>query len=206
MTQSAEGGKDWRRRWATVVSLCLWSASGLSGRADAQDDAAANRAAASEVTYQVTGLFNAARERDLKEVFSRISEVRLVRVDVAQAEATLALDAAQAFPGAKPEQVIERIDQLVRGASRYTFGIKARRELPLDKLQRIEIAVVGLDCRACELAVYEMVYRLPGVEMATASFPERRLVVYVRPGESDRASIEKLLRERGVELLMPPGP
>ena len=195
----------WRVLQATAVSSCMLAGLGASYSTFAQE-AAASRDATPETLFQVTGLFNATRERDLREVFGRISEVRLIRVDVANSEAVLAFDPAKVFPGAKPEQVVERLDQLVRGASRHTFGIKPRRDLPLDKLQRIEIAVLGLDCRACELAIYELVYRLPGVEMATASFRERRLTVHARTDSTDRESIEKLLRERGVELELPRGP
>lgn len=151
-------------------------------------------------TFQVTGLFAPSRENDLKTVFATLSDLQLKSIDFANAEITVEFDPSKAFPGAKPEQYVERLDNLVRNASRYTFGIQPRRKMPLDQLTRIEIPAAGLDCRACELAAYEMVYKLPGVEMATANFREGRVVVYVRADVTDRMKIETVLRERGVTL------
>ena len=67
----------------------------------------------------------------------------------------------------------------------------------------IEISVAGLDCKACCLAAYEAIYRLEGVEMATASFHEGRVTALTDPEKTDRARLEAALKQRGVTLKMP---
>src|SRR5947209_15107572 len=94
---------------------------------------------AETVKHQVTGLFMKEREQDLREAVEKIPQVKLVRVDFANAEATFEYDPAKAFPGAKPEQIVERFDQVLRKASGHTFGIKPLRTAPLDRLRLIEI-------------------------------------------------------------------
>ena len=81
--------------------------------------------------------------------------------------------------------------------------MKPLRTIERDKLKRIEIPIVGLDCKACSLAVYEMVYKLQGVELATASFKEGKLTALIDPEQIDQAEIEKVLKQRGVQLAQP---
>ena len=59
---------------------------------------------------------------------------------------------------------------------------------------------MGLDCKACSFAVYEMVYRLKGVEQATASFKEGKLTALIDPEKIDRSEIEMTLKQRGVQF------
>ena len=124
-------------------------------------------------------------------------------IDFANAEAGVDYDPAKAFPGANPEQVVERFDNLLRGASNHTFGVKPLRTVEKDKLKLVEIPVVGLDCKACSLAVYEMVYKLKGVEHATASFKEGRVTALIQPELTDRVEIEMVLKQRGVQIKPP---
>ena len=64
----------------------------------------------------------------------------------------------------------------------------------------IEIPIVGLDCRACSLAVYEMVYRLKGVELATASFKDGKVTALIDPQKTNRTALEMALKSKQVEL------
>lgn len=153
--------------------------------------------------HQITGLFMPEREDDLREAVADIPGVRLLSIDFKNAEATFDYDASKVFPGAKPEQIVERFDAMLRQASNHTFGVKPLRTLPLEKLQRVEIGITGLDCKACSLAVYETIYRLPGVEMATASFKESRATALIDPEKIDKAKLEMALKQRGVTLKMP---
>ena len=121
-------------------------------------------------------------------------------IDFKNAEATFEYDPAKAFPGTKPEQVIQQLDNLLKSASNHTFGIKPLRSVPLEKLQLIEIPVAGLDCKACCLAAYEAIYKLEGVERATASFREGRVTALIDPEKTDRAKLEAALKKRGVQL------
>jgi copper chaperone CopZ len=154
----------------------------------------------STVRYQITGLFCPEREADLQATFEKINEVKLLAVDYKSAVATLQYDPAAAFSGAKPEQVLERLDNLIRSASQQTFGVRALRTIPNDKLTLIEIPIVGLDCKACAWAAYGAVYKLEGVEQATASFKEGKVTALVDAAKTDRAKLEAALKQRGVTL------
>lgn len=152
------------------------------------------------IKHQITGLFSTDREADLRVTFKELPDFKLVSIDFKNAEASFEYDSAKVFPNAKPEQVIERFDNLLRQASRHTFGIKPLRSLPKDKLTLVEIPVVGLDCKGCCLGAYDAIYKLPGVEMATASFKEGRVTALINPEKIDRVELETALKQRGVEL------
>src|SRR4051812_2812330 len=88
--------------------------------------------------HRITGLFSPGRERALREAIAKIPGITLVRLDFEVAEATLAYDPAALFPDAKPEQVVERLDQLLLSASGHTLGVKPLRNVPRERLARIE--------------------------------------------------------------------
>jgi copper chaperone CopZ len=152
------------------------------------------------VKHQVTGLFMKEREQDLREAVAKVPNVRLVSIDFANAEAVFVYDPLLAFPGTRPGQVVERLDQLLKDASRHTFGIKPLRSVPLEKLRMVEVPAAGLDCKACCLAAYEAVARLEGVERATASFREGRVTALIDPTKTDRAKLVAALERIGVEI------
>lgn len=153
------------------------------------------------IKHQITGLFCTEREQDFKVLCEqKLAKFKLVSIDYANAEASFDYDPAKEFPGAKPEQVIERFDNEVRNASRHTFGVKPLRTTPKEKLKLIELPIVGLDCKACSLAVYEMIYRLKGVEQATASFKTGKATALVDPEKIDQTEIEMALKQRGVTI------
>ena len=151
--------------------------------------------------HQITGLFSPDREKDLREVFEqKLPQFKLISIDFKNAEASFDYDPTKIFPGAKPEQIVERFDNELRNATRHTFGAKPLRTIEKDKLKLVEIPIVGLDCKACSLAVYEMLYRLKGVELATASFKEGKLTALIDPEKIDRVEIEMTLKQRGVQI------
>lgn len=160
-------------------------------------------AKAQAVKYQITGLFSAERVPDLHAVFEKIPQVKLVGVDFKNAEASFEFDVKKAFPNARPPELVQRLDGLVKAASNHTFGVKPLRTVPRDRLQWIEIPVAGLDCKACCLAAYEAIYQLDGVEQATASFRDRRVTALIDPARTDRGKVEAALKQRGVTLKSP---
>src|SRR5947209_4259401 len=97
--------------------------------------AAGDASAPGRYTHQVTGLFAPHREAALREAFARIPGITLVRVDFEDAEVTLEYVPGTLFPGAKPEQSAERLDNLLRTASGHTFGVKPRRTRPPAELE-----------------------------------------------------------------------
>ena len=152
------------------------------------------------IKHQITGLFSADREQDLREAFKALPEIKLISIDLKTAEASVEYDAAKAFPGAKPEQIVEQFDNRLRNASRHTFGVKPLRTIDVEKLKLVEIPVAGLDCKACCLGAYEAIYRLPGVEVATASFKVGLVTALIDPEKVDRPTLEAALKQRGVQV------
>jgi copper chaperone CopZ len=153
--------------------------------------------------HQITGLFSKDREDDLRAVVKQLPDIKLVSIDFDNAEASFEYDAAKVFPGAKPEQIVERLDNLLKHASRHTFGAKPLCATPREKLVRIDIPVMGLDCKGCSLAAYDVVYRIEGVERATASFKLGVVTAWTHPDKTNRAAIEDALRKQQIPLKTP---
>ena len=153
--------------------------------------------------HRVTGLFSPQREAALRAAMEKLPGVKLVSVDFEHAEAVFAYDAKVAFKDTKPEQVVERFNELLRNATRSTLGIAPLDATPKDKLTRIEIAVAGCDCPACGLAAYESIFKIAGVAAATVNFKDGRLVALVDAEKTNRAALEAALKKRGVEMKTP---
>ena len=149
------------------------------------------------VKHQVTGLFMPAREADLRELVATLPGVKLVRVDFKNAEAVFDYEVKKF---GKPDQAMKALDQMLQQASRGAFGIKPLSTTPADRLKLVVIPVSGLDCKACSLAAYEAVYRLEGVERATASFRDGKVTALIDPSKTDRAKLEDALKKRGVSI------
>lgn len=150
--------------------------------------------------FRVTGLFAPDRVADLKTALQQLPEVTLAKVDFETSEATFQFEPAKTFPGAKPEQLVEQFDNRLRSASHHTLGIRAACTIPREKLTLVEIPVVGLDCKGCCLAAYESIYKLEGVEQATASFKAGLVTAWIDPEKTNRAKLEAALVQRGVTL------
>jgi len=146
----------------------------------------------------LTALKSDLANPDLRETVEKIPEVQLLAIDFKNAEITVEYVPSKVFPGAKPNQVIERFDNMVRSASSSTFGIKPLPEMPMEKLKRVEVPVEGLDCKACTLAAYEAAYKLEGVEQAFARFCDGKVAALIQPDKIDRAKLEDALTKRGV--------
>lgn len=152
------------------------------------------------IKVRVTGLFQPDRERDLREVMLLIPDAKLISIDYGSAEAVFEYDPQKSFNKATPANFPERLDNAVRTNSHSTFGIKPQCTTPKDKLQRIEIGVIGLDCKGCALAAYEAVARLEGVEQATCSFKEGLVTAKFDPEKTNREALEAALERARVEL------
>jgi copper chaperone CopZ len=155
------------------------------------------------IKLRVTGLFSPDRETDLREVMLKIPDAKLVSIDYANAEAVFEYEANKAFDKAKPDKIPERLDNAVRTNSFSTFSIKPLSTTPKEKLQKVEIGVVGLDCKGCALAAYECVARIDGVDQATASFKDGLVTARFDPDKTNRAALEEALTKARVELKKP---
>jgi len=172
----------------------------VSATASAQDKPPPK---AERFTYRVTGLFAADREKDLRDGFAELPDFKLIAVDFAEAEMTVEFAPAKLFPGQKPDRVTELVNDAVRQATGYTFGVKPRRAVARDKLVRVEIPVAGCDCKGCCLLAYEAVAVVDGVEQATASFKDGRVTALIDPAKTDKAKLEEALRKRNVDVKTP---
>lgn len=154
-----------------------------------------------QVKHRVTGLFSPDREEDLRLlILEKLPEVKLVSVDYPNAEATFIYDADKLLNRPRPEQIVERFDNLLKSHSAATFGIKPPCTIPREKLTRIEIPVIGLDCKGCCLGVYEAISRVDGVEQATASFKAGLVTAVFDPAKTNRMAIEMALMKLGVQF------
>jgi len=160
-------------------------------------------AEAQPVKHRITGLFSREREADLREVVKKMGDVSIVEIDFDRAEVTFSYDAAKLFPKTKEKDLLERFDNLLRSSSASTFGAKPLCITPQDKLTRVEIGVLGLDCKACALSAYESIFKIDGVEQATASFKEGRVTALIDPAKTNRAALEEALKKRNVTLKQP---
>jgi copper chaperone CopZ len=155
---------------------------------------------AEQVKHRITGLFSRDREDDLRETVKRMANVALVSVDFDAGEATFEYDAAKLFKDSKPKDYLERFDNLLRSASSHTFGARPLCTTPKDKLTRIEIGVAGNDCKGCNLAAYESISKIDGVEQATASFKDGKVTALIDPSKTNKAALEEALKKRQVVL------
>jgi copper chaperone CopZ len=153
------------------------------------------------VKHRVTGLFSREREDDLREAVKKMSDVSLVSIDFDIAEVTFSYDPEKLFQkGTKEKDRLERFDALLKQASSHTFGAKPLCTTPREKLTRIEIGVVGPDCKGCSLAAYEHVAKIDGVEQATASFKDGLVTALIDPAKTNKAALEDALKKRQVKL------
>jgi hypothetical protein len=156
--------------------------------------------------FRVIGMFSLERQDDLREAMKQLPGVKLASIDFPNAEVVITYDLAQLFPQARPKQVftagqiVERLDGLLRPASNHTFSLKLPSNTPKDKLTRIEIGVVGHDCKGCCLGAYEAVAKDDGVLQATVSFTEDRVIALIDPAKTTKAALEAALKKVQVQL------
>jgi hypothetical protein len=156
------------------------------------------------ITYRLTGLFDKAREKDLRAGFDDLApDYKLIAVNFDDAEIIIEFSPAKLFPGQKPERVTELVNDKVRSVTHHTFGVKPRRTIPRDKLQHVVISAAGCDCKACNFAAYEIVANLEGVYQATASFKDGKITALIDPTVTDQSKLEDALRKRNVDLGKP---
>ena len=152
------------------------------------------------VKHRVTGLFNRDREADLRTTVAKLQDVSVVGIDFDTSEVTFSYDPVKLLGKGNEKQLLERFDNLLRNASSHTFGVRALCATPKEKLTRIEIPVLGLDCRGCELAAYESIFKIDGVEQATCSFKASLMTALIDPEKTNKAAIEEALKKRNVTL------
>jgi hypothetical protein len=143
-------------------------------------------------THRVAGLFQPDRADDLKRAMDAHPTAKLLAVDYDHGRATFSYD---------PKIVsTESLNQFLAKAA---FGILPPQDAPPDKLTTVEIDIVGLDCKGCALGAYWCVYKLEGVDHATASFHTGKLIAAIDPTKTNRAALEDALKKKQVTLKSP---
>jgi len=155
-------------------------------------------AAEQMATFRLLGLFQPDRSEDFREIISsKIPDLAVTKIDYDLGIVELKFDPDKLLNKAKPEQYLERLENLIRQASYGTFSLIPLSKTTPEKLEKIEIKIAGLDCKACSFAAYDAVAKLDGVERATVSFKEGQLFAWIDPMKVDRAKlVEALLKKR----------
>ncbi len=167
-------------------------------------------AAEALVKCRITGLFQPDRVDDLRRQGGTLriaqggdsAEVRLVEVDYDDAEATYAYDPdARPLKGMSAEKARERIDQLLRAASRGAFAALPPSTLPADRRQEVRIGVAGLDCKGCAFGAYRALAKVDGVERATVDFKRGVATARFDPAKASRDALVAALKKAEVEVI-----
>ena len=154
------------------------------------------------VKYRVNGMFSPDRQEDLRQAAAKLADFKLVTIDYDNAEVTFCYDSSKVLKGAKPDHVLNTMDSKLREASNHTLGLMnpiTNRE----KLQRVEVHVGMLDCKACGLGVYWIVTKVPGVEQATVDIKDGHVIAWLDPEKTKRADIVEMLKMREVTVKDP---
>ncbi len=179
-----------------LFTLCLFTCAAFA--ADEKPAPSQN------VTYRITGLFSPGRETALRTAIETLPNVKLVSLDFEHAEAVFSYVPTVAFHDTKPEDITQEFDNRIRNAAHHTLGIAPFITTPHDKLTRIEISVIGLDCQACALATYEAIYRIDGIAAAAVDYKEGRVTALIDSSKTNQPALEDALKKREVKLNPPP--
>jgi copper chaperone CopZ len=152
---------------------------------------------------EVVGLFAESRVADLRTAVEAIPTLKLVALDFKTAEATLEFVPAKGCPDSKPADYVQRLNDRIRQASNHTIGFRPVTTTPREKLQLIEVAVGGCDCKSCNLGAHEAAMRVPGVVQVTVSFRDSRLTALIDPAQVNRAKVVEALQKWGVTIKAP---
>ncbi len=185
-----------KRRAYPIVCLFVFLAAGTTRM----------RAGEETVTYRVVGLSHPEREEDLRRTVAAVPGVILEGLDFGRAEITLRCDAAQLMPGAQegervpPEKMLEVIGKRVSEVSSGTFRVTSRWEGDEDSLERMEVPVGLLDCKACRYAVYLAAAKIEGVARAVVDSERGVLVAWIDPERTGRGALVEALKRVGVDF------
>ena len=155
-------------------------------------------------THRITGLFAPDREADLRQILADVPGVELVSLDFEHAEGQFRYDPAITFKDVKPENIVQSLGNRIANASNHTFGIQPLFPTPHDQLTKVEIPIVLLDCRACCLGAYEILYRLDGVAQVTATPHE--ITALIDPAKTNKDALVEMLKKRQVKVKLPEDP
>lgn len=155
-----------------------------------------------KITCKVKGLFSQERVEDLKSLNDRLVDVKVEEVDFATSLVTFTCVAnSNTFKNVKKEKYWEHVNNQIRNNSNHSFYLLPEDKANLTNCKKVEIAVGGLDCKACEFGAYRAVYQMKGVERTIVSFKEKKLTAWIKEDQVKKEDLEKALKNRGVTIL-----
>lgn len=161
----------------------------------------ASFAAEADYTHRVLGLFQKDREDDLRKVTEELPGIDLVKADFETGLAVFRYDAEIVFPKqTTAEQMSQALDMQLRARSRGSFEATPLTGRDRKKLTKIEIGILGLDCKGCSYGAYLAVGKIDGVENATASFKTGKLTAWIDAKKTTRKFLEEALETKRVKL------
>ncbi len=140
-------------------------------------------------TFRILGLCYPERVEDLRAAFAAREDIALVQVDYEHGAATFRCEHGKISA--------ESIGNIIGAKG---FGIRPESHVQPDRLVRVEIAVIGLDCKGCALGTYNAIGSIDGVERATVSYKEGRVIATIDPARTGQAALEEALKKAGVTL------
>jgi copper chaperone CopZ len=140
-------------------------------------------------TFRILGLCYPERVEDLRAVIRTREDIVLVQVDYQHGTATFTFD--------KRKVSSESIGNVIGSKG---FGIRPESQLPPERLVRVTIGVVGLDCKGCALGTYNAIGSIDGVERATVSYKEGLVSAFIDSSKTSQAVLEEALKKAGVTL------
>lgn len=158
-------------------------------------------------TYRIAGLCFPEREGDFRDRFQQIAHARLVSLDYEKAECTVTCDPAQLIsnrPSKSPptaDEILAYLSERMSGMSRGFFKLKPVCPLAKDKLERVEIAIELLDCKACRLGAYWVIAGIDGVEQAVVSPETSRITAWIDASKTNRAALVGALKKAQVDVV-----
>ncbi|MBL6725117.1 MAG: DUF1592 domain-containing protein [Rubripirellula sp.] len=151
-----------------------------------------------QMTVRVLGLFIKEQSDSFNKALQRIDELRLVAINFEKAEATIQY--ADSLASGTTSEITERLNQRVRQHTSGIFSIQTLGKIPHDQFEKAEIEIVGLDCKACSLAVHDLIVSIDGVTHATADFESGKAYAWFDASKCSAATIKDRLTESGVTL------
>jgi copper chaperone CopZ len=158
-------------------------------------------AQSTEYRFRILSLFQPDRIEDLRQVVQELPDITLVDISFETAIATFQFDSRKVFPGAKTlEQIVGHLRNRLRGESQGAFEALPLCMVPKEQLKELQIPIIGLDCKGCSYAAYLAIYKIEGVEYATASFKDGLVFARVNPTKTNRGALEEALIKKHVTL------
>ncbi|MFO0974850.1 MAG: DUF1592 domain-containing protein [Planctomycetaceae bacterium] len=150
---------------------------------------------------QVLGLFIPEQQAAFRSQMEQVEQAKLEALDYDRAEATLQIATdGDLFRGVSDEQAVQRLNETIQHLSRGLFGIRPLSSVALKDRKRLDFQITGLDCKACSLAVHDVLIRQEGVIHATASFRDGVAVAWIDPATTERSVLLEALKNAGVTV------